>query len=121
MPMPSSRDKTVSELRKELDEVRDLVESCVERARNEGDESVRFGAEITGQRTIEVRRVVDALEKLARARRRRLRWLRRVGFGLAEWLVVLFMWWIWLIVVIFRMIWSVVRGISLAVRWVLWL
>jgi hypothetical protein len=112
---------TVEKLRKDLFEMKDLVESCVERARKEADESVRFGAEITGQRTIEVRRVVDALEKLARARRRRLRWIRRVGFGLVEWGLVMFMWWIWFIVVIFKGILGVFKGAVRAVRWVFWL
>lgn len=112
---------TVDALRKDIVEMKDVVESCVERARNEGDESVRFGAEITGQRTIEVRRVVDALEKLARARRRRLRWIRRVGFGLVEWGVVMVMWWIWLLVIVWKAIWGTVKGLGRTVRWVLWL
>lgn len=112
---------TVDILRRDLVEMKDLVESCVERARNEGDESVRFGAELMGQRTIEVRRVVDALEKLARARRRRLRWIRRVGFGLVEWSVVMVMWWIWLLVIIWKTIWGTIKGAGRAIRWVLWL
>lgn len=115
------RTTTVDTLRKDLVEMKDLVESCVERARNEGDESVRFGAEITGQRTIEVRRVVDALEKLARSRRRRLRWIRRVGFGLVEWGVVLVMWWIWALVIVWKAVWGIVRGVGRGVRWVFWL
>ncbi|TLD18800.1 hypothetical protein E2P81_ATG11710 [Venturia nashicola] len=115
------RTNTVYTLRKDLVEMKDLVESCIERARNEGDESVRFGAEITGQRTIEVRRVVDALEKLARARRRRLRWVRRVGFGLVEWGVVMVMWWIWFLVIIWKAIWGTIKGIGRTVRWVFWL
>ena len=119
--MERFRTGTVEKLRKDLFEMKDLVESCVERARNEGDESVRFGAEITGQRTIEVRRVVDALEKLARARRRRLRWIRRVGFGLVEWGLVMVMWWIWFIVVIFKGILAVFKGVGRAVKWVFWL
>ncbi|KAE9991315.1 hypothetical protein EG327_000156 [Venturia inaequalis] len=119
--MERFRTTTVDTLRKDLVELKDLVESCVERARNEGDESVRFGAEITGQRTIEVRRVVDALEKLARARRRRLRWIRRVGFGLVEWGVVMVMWWIWFLVIIWKAIWGTIKGIGRTVRWVFWL
>ncbi|QDS68676.1 hypothetical protein FKW77_002192 [Venturia effusa] len=112
---------TVETLNKDLIEMKDVVESCIERARDEADEAMRFGAEITGSRTIEIRRVVDALEKLARARRRRLRWLRRVGFGLVEWGVVLVMWWIWLLVTVWKASWGTVRGIGRAVRWVFWL
>jgi hypothetical protein len=112
---------TLANLHITLNEMKDVVTACVDRARNSGDESVRFGAEVTGQRTIEVRRVVDALEKLARARRRRLRWIRRVGFGLVEWGVVMFMWWIWFIVMILRGIWKTVRGGVGVVRWVFWL
>jgi hypothetical protein len=112
---------TIMTLHTSLSDLKDAVSACVERARNSGDESVRFGAEITGQRTIEVRRVVDALEKLSRARRRRLRWVRRVGFGMVEWGVVAFMWWIWLIVVILRGVWKVVMGTVKVVKWVFWL
>jgi hypothetical protein len=112
---------TITNLHITLNEMKDVVTACVERARNSGDEAVGFGAEVTGQRTFEVRRVVDALEKLARARRRRLRWVRRVGFGMVEWGVVAFMWWIWLIVVILRGVWKVVRGFVIVVKWIFWL
>ena len=115
------RESTVPQLQHRLQDLRGVVESCADRARGIGDEAVGFGAEVTGQRGIEVRKVMDSLEKLARARRRRLRWLRRIGFGLLEWVVLLFMWWVWFVVVVIRMIWTVFRGFGSAVRWVLWL
>ncbi|KAF2436888.1 hypothetical protein EJ08DRAFT_5718 [Tothia fuscella] len=115
------RSDTIASLRSKLEDMKDLVSACVEQARNGSDESVRFGAEITGQKTIEVQRVVDGLERLARVRRRRMRWIRRIGFGLVEWAVVAFMWWIWLCVVLLRSVWRIFTGTVRVVKWVFWL
>ena len=102
-------------------DLRGVVESCDERTRAMGDRAVGFGAEVTGQRAMEVRGVMEALDKLVRARRRRLRWLRRIGFGLLEWVVLLFMWWVWFVVVVIKMGWNVLRGLGFALRWIFWL
>jgi hypothetical protein len=115
------RSETVAQLRSGLSELHGNVSSCLELARNTADAAVGFGALVTGQKTIEVRRVLDAAEKFRRQRRRRMRWVRRVGFGLLEWGVLLFMWWVWLIVMIFKTCWGVIRGVGRAVRWALWL
>lgn len=115
------KESTIAQLHHRLQDLRGVVESCADRARSIGDEAVGFGAEVTGRRGIEVRKVMDSLEKLVRARRRRLRWLRRIGFGLLEWVVLLFIWWVWFVVVVIRMIWTVFRGFGSAVRWVLFL
>lgn len=115
------RDSQVSQLSHRIADLRGVVESCSERARAMGDAATGFGAEVTGQRAIEVRMVMDSLDKLARARRRRLRGLRRIGFGLLEWVVLLFMWWVWFVVVVVRMVWRVFKGTGRAVRWILWL
>lgn len=115
------RESMIPQFHHRLQDLRGVVESCADRARGIGDEAVGFGAEVTGRRGIEVRKVMDSLEKLARARRRRLRWLRRIGFGLLEWVVLLFMWWVWFVVVVIRMIWNVFSGFGSAVRWVFWL
>jgi hypothetical protein len=112
---------TVSGLKQDLHEMKDAVNLCIKTAQNLGDSCVGFGSEVTGQRTLQVRQVVDQLEKLARARRRRMRWVRRIGFGLVEWSVVLFMWWIWFVVVIFKTIWNVFKGVGMAVKWIFWL
>lgn len=115
------RESSVGQLGLRIADLKGVVESCSERARGMGDAATGFGAEVTGQRAIEVRMVMDSLDKLARARRRRLRWLRRIGFGLLEWVVLLFMWWVWFVVVVVRTVWRVVKGTGRAVRWILWL
>jgi hypothetical protein len=117
----SFRTDTVAPLHAHLSDLHASVSDCVERARNTADEAVGFGALVTGGKTIELRRVVDALEKFRRKRRKRLKWIRRVGFGLLEWGVLLFMWWVWLVVVIVRGVGGVVRGSYRAVKWVFWL
>ena len=115
------KDGKVSQLGHRIGDLRGVVESCSDRTRAMGDHAVGFGAEVTGQRTIEVRMVMDSLDKLVRARRRRLRWLRRIGFGLLEWVVLLFMWWVWFVVVVIKTGWNVLRGLGFALRWILWL
>jgi hypothetical protein len=35
--------------------------------------------------------------------------------------VLLFMWWVWLLVTVFRTGWTVVSGLGRLVRWFLWL
>jgi len=115
------KDGRVGQLGHRIGDLRGVVESCDERTRAMGDLAVGFGADVTGQRAMEVRRVMEALDKLVRARRRRLRGLRRIGFGLLEWVVLLFMWWVWFIVVVIKMGWNVLRGLGFALRWIFWL
>lgn len=115
------RDALISQLTHRVGDLRGVVESCSERARSMGDAATGFGAEVTGQRGMEVRVVMERLDKFARARRRRLRWLRRIGFGLLEWVLLLFMWGIWFFVVVVRMVWRILRGCVKGVRWILWL
>jgi hypothetical protein len=110
-----------ADLKKELGVIRDTVDAAIKNAQTLGDACIGFGSEVTGQRTLQVRQVVDQLDKLARARRRRLRWLRRLGFGLGEWFVVLVLWTAWFFVVILKTIIRTVKGVGCAVKWVLWL
>lgn len=115
------RNNTVAPLHESLRKMRLAVGDCAERARSAGDEAVGFGALVTGQKTIEVRQVLDQMEKFRRKRRRRLRLLRRIGFGLLEWGVLFIMWLVWFVVVIFKTIWGVVKGTVRVGRWALWL
>ena len=115
------RDATISTLRQNIEDLRGVVESCVDRSRGLSDDAAAFGGEISGQGTIDARRVMDSLNKLKRTQRRRLRWLRRVGFGLLEWSVLLIMWWVWLIVVVVKTMWNILGGVGSVVKWLLWL
>ena len=73
-----------------------------------------------GQR-LKVKRVVDAIEKMLRRRRRRFRWVRRAGWLVVEWLLVGLMWYVWFLVVVARVGLGVGRGVVRGVRWLLWL
>ncbi|KAF2666752.1 hypothetical protein BT63DRAFT_457706 [Microthyrium microscopicum] len=88
------RAQTIGPLNSALAQLRTQLIEAAELARTAGDEAVGFGAVVTGAKTIEVRSIVEGMEKFRRKRRRRLRWIRRVGFGLLEWGVLLFMWWV---------------------------
>ncbi|KAK4203988.1 hypothetical protein QBC40DRAFT_8248 [Triangularia verruculosa] len=75
---------------------------------------------VAGQR-LKVKRVVDQIEKMLRRRRRRFRWLRRAGWLGVEWVLVGFMWWVWFVVMISRVVMGLGRGGVRLVRWLLWL
>ncbi|KAK0731848.1 hypothetical protein B0H67DRAFT_476400 [Lasiosphaeris hirsuta] len=75
---------------------------------------------VTGQR-LKVQRVVDVIEKMLRRRRRRFRWVRRAGWLGVEWVLVGFMWYVWFVVMIARVVLGMAKGVGRAVRWLLWL
>jgi hypothetical protein len=113
--------RTAGGLKQDLRDLKENVSCLIKTAQNLGDSCVGFGSEVTGQRTLQVRQVVDQLEKLSRARRRRMKWARRIGFGLGEWAVVLVIWSFWFLYVVCKTIWTVIRGLGLTVKWILWL
>jgi hypothetical protein len=65
--------------------------------------------------------VVDTIDNMLRKRRRRFRWVRRGLWLTVEWALVGAMWYVWFVVVIFRIFFGVGRGIWSGVRWLLWL
>ncbi|KAE8152856.1 mitochondrial inner membrane protein-domain-containing protein [Aspergillus avenaceus] len=71
--------------------------------------------------TLAVKQLSDTLDKGIRRRHRRLRWIRRTGFVMLEWALVGALWWVWLIVMVFKVFRGVFRGMVSGVRWVLWL
>ncbi|KXX83166.1 hypothetical protein MMYC01_200345 [Madurella mycetomatis] len=75
---------------------------------------------VVGQR-LKVKRVVDGMEKMLRRRRRRFRWVRRAGWLAVEWVLVGFMWYVWFVVMIARVVFGVGKGFVRGVRWLLWL
>ena len=82
---------------------------------------MRVTSEVSGQGSLEVKQITDEIDRMIRARKRRMRWMRSFGWMLVEWALVGFMWCLWLIVVlvglvkrVFGMGWGVVR-------WLLWL
>ena len=80
-----------------------------------------LGVQLGTNCTLEVKRLNDRIDQIMRRRRRQFRWLRRSGYLLLEWTLLATMWWVWLIVVIFRLVRSIVQGMYRTVRWLLWL
>jgi hypothetical protein len=101
--------------------LRSQASALVDGARYSGDDAVNTTALITGQKTIEVRQVIDALDSFKRKQRRRLRWIRRAIFAGLEWGVLMAMWLVWLVVVIINVVWKSLRGVVRIVRWAIWL
>ncbi|XXH05475.1 hypothetical protein Hte_011904 [Hypoxylon texense] len=95
----------------------DLV-AMTHRAADEADEVSRDL--VDGQR-LKVKRVVDTMDKMLRRRRRRFRWARRAGWLAVEWVLVGFMWYVWFVVTVARVVLGVGRGVVGVVRWLLWL
>jgi hypothetical protein len=115
------RNVTTADMRTLLTDLRTKVNDRIERARLAGDSAVGFGALVAGNKTIEVQQVVLARDKFKRKRGRRLRFIKRMGFGLIEWAVVFFMWGAWFIVLILKIFWGLVVAVVRFVRWALWL
>lgn len=95
--------------------------SLTQRTRAVASAAEDLCTELNTTSTLAVKQLNDSLDKGIRKRNRRLRWLRRVGFVILEWALVGIMWWVWLIV----MVWKVTRGIGKGtvsgIRWILWL
>ncbi|KAF2109312.1 hypothetical protein BDV96DRAFT_586196 [Lophiotrema nucula] len=116
------RESTVKELHSAINALKATVEADLfPKVRNSGDEAMRITNEVSGQAPLTVKQVSDEIDRMIRMRRRRMRWARRVGWMLVEWLLVGVMWWLWFIVVILSTVkrffgfgWSVVR-------WLLWI
>lgn len=92
----------------------DLAQSAIDAA-DEANHDL-----VVGQR-LKVKSVLDAMDKMLRRRRRRFRWIRRVGWLVVEWVLVGCMWYVWFLVMIARVGLGVGKGVVRGVRWLLWL
>ncbi|KAL1985211.1 hypothetical protein VTN96DRAFT_8127 [Rasamsonia emersonii] len=109
-------------LQSELERLETLVDqSLTPRVRAAALDAEALSTQLNTTSTLEVKQLSDALDKGIRKRNRRLRWVRRVGFVLLEWTVVGVMWWLWLVVMIFKVIRGIGKGVISTIRWVLWL
>ncbi|KAI9816040.1 MAG: hypothetical protein M1827_002032 [Pycnora praestabilis] len=89
--------------------------------RASADNADAFSAELTTTHTLAVKQLNDSVDIMMRRRRRRLRWVRRGGFVLLEWILLGVMWWVWLVFVIVRLIRCAIGGIVRGLRWLIWL
>ncbi|MCJ1425526.1 hypothetical protein MMC29_003426 [Sticta canariensis] len=85
------------------------------------DEADAFSTELTTTQTLAVKQLHDSVDIILRRRRRRFRWVRRGGYVLLEWTLLGIMWWVWLIVVIIRLIRCTIGGFIGGVKWLFWM
>ncbi|KAK3393862.1 hypothetical protein B0H63DRAFT_459412 [Podospora didyma] len=85
------------------------------------DEADEANQDLASGQRLKVKRVVDVIEKMLRRRRRRFRWVRRAGWLAVEWVLVGFMWYVWFVVMITRVLLGVGKGVGRAAKWLLWL
>ncbi|KAJ6084222.1 hypothetical protein N7486_011022 [Penicillium sp. IBT 16267x] len=113
---------TSSPLHSQLKDLETLInESLTPRMRAVADDAENLCVQLNTTSTLAVKSLSDALDKGVRKRRRRLRWVRRAGFVVLEWALVGMLWWVWLIVMGFKLSRGVLRGAISGARWVLWL
>ncbi|KAI4250094.1 MAG: hypothetical protein L6R40_000266 [Gallowayella cf. fulva] len=115
-------EQTVEELHRRFKDLDAHVSSNLFLAvRGSADEADNLSTELTTTHTLAVKTVNDAVELVLRRRRRKLRWLRRGGYVLLEWMLLGIMWAVWMVVVAIRLVRGVVGGCFGVVRWMLWL
>ncbi|KAJ6104475.1 hypothetical protein N7523_010795 [Penicillium sp. IBT 18751x] len=113
---------TSSPLRAQLKDLETLInQSLAPRVRATADQAEDLCVQLNTTSTLAVKSLSDALDRGVRKRRRRLRWVRRAGFVILEWALVGMLWWVWLIVMGFKLVRSVLRGAVTGARWVFWL
>lgn len=110
-------------LQTSLQGVDDLVENMLTpRVRVAADESGELSMKLTTTSTLAVKDVNDVIDSAMRRKRRGpVRWLRRFGYGIVEWLVVGLLWAIWLVVSLVNVLVGMGRGSCRLARWLLWL
>lgn len=114
--------ETASPLKTKLDVLENLVsQSLAPRVRAAGSDAESLSIQLNTTSTLALKQLSDTLDKGVRMRRRRLRRVRRAGFVMLEWALVGMLWWVWLLVMAFKVLRSAFRGAVSGIRWVLWL
>ncbi|KAJ5503334.1 hypothetical protein N7463_006208 [Penicillium fimorum] len=109
-------------LRSQLTNLENLItHSLTPRVRTTANDAEDLCVHLNTTSTLAVKQLSDALDRGLRKRRRRLRWVHRTGFMVLEWALVAMLWWVWLIVMAFKLVRGVFRGAFTGIRWVLWL
>ncbi|KAL8851005.1 MAG: hypothetical protein Q9221_004088 [Calogaya cf. arnoldii] len=115
-------DKTVEDLHQQFKDLDAYVShNLVPAVRGSADDADDLSTELTTTQTLAVKRVNDAVELVLRRRRRRLRWVRRGGYVLLEWMLLGIMWAVWMVVVAVRLVRGVIGGVFGVLRWMVWL
>lgn len=118
----SFTDTTVENLQDQIGSIEEHVTYKLTPAvRAATDEADAFSIELTTTQTLAVKQLHDSVDIILRRRRRRFRWVRRGGYVLLEWTLLGIMWWVWLIVVIIRLIRCTLWGVFKGVKWLFWM
>ncbi|KAI0397466.1 hypothetical protein F5Y17DRAFT_415603 [Xylariaceae sp. FL0594] len=114
--------QTAPALQQRVDVVHDRIAlEFMDMTRRAVDEADEVSFDMVDSQRLKVKSVVDTMDKMLRRRRRRFRWVRRAGWLAVEWVLVGFMWYVWFVVMIARVVLLTGRGIVSVVRWLLWL
>ncbi|KJF60716.1 uncharacterized protein CIMG_12239 [Coccidioides immitis RS] len=109
-------------LTRELDCLDRLITSSLNcRLRGVSTEAEHLTGQLATTSTLAIKQLHDALDKGIRKRNRRFRWVSRVGYVLLEWVLVGVMWWVWTIVMMWKLLRGIWRGSVSGIRWILWL
>ncbi|KAH8179231.1 hypothetical protein LIA77_00750 [Sarocladium implicatum] len=98
-----------------------LANDLSERTRDAADLADETGRDLALTQPLKVKHVQDLVEKMMRRRRRRFRWMRRGMWLGVEWVLVGFMWYVWFVVTILRLVLGAGKAAWTGVRWLLWL
>ena len=113
--------RTVESLHDELKTIDNRVSyELTPLVRAAADDADAFSTELTTTHTLSVKQLNDSINAILRRRRRRLRWIRRVGWTMLEWTLLGIMWLVWLIVVIIGLVRRTIGCCIAVVRWLLW-
>jgi hypothetical protein len=116
------RDDTIVHLESRIAAVKATAEtSLFARVREGGDEALAVSSRVSADAPLAVKQITDDIEHMVRMRRRRTRWVRRVGWTLLEWALLGFMWCAWLVVTLSRVVTRCVFFFWSIVKWLLWL
>ena len=97
-----------------------LTRKLTPAVRGFADDADALSTELTTIHTLNFKQLNDSIETLLRRRRRRFRWIRRGGYVLLEWTLLGIMWWVWLIVVMVRIVRCTIGALIGSFRWLFW-
>ncbi|KAF2440531.1 hypothetical protein P171DRAFT_102373 [Karstenula rhodostoma CBS 690.94] len=116
------REDAVVDLQSRIADLKGTVEtSLFARVRAGGDDALTVSSRVSADAPLAVKQIADDIEHMVRMRRRRTRWLRRVGWTLLEWALLAFMWCAWLVVTLSRVGTRSVAFLWRIAKWLLWL
>jgi len=112
---------TIPFLREKLVSTRTLTaQTLPTKVQSSSDECDALIGEMTSAQTLMVKSVHDGLDRIIRARTRKRRLLRGLGFAALEWCVLGVMWLVWFVVVLTRIFWAAIKGLGKGMGWLFW-